>query len=214
MNKNTSLFALSTAILLSFTIGFATENTNNRYNEIITALSTPSENFVFHNNDIQVVEEHKATLQKELNSYKNSWTPTLLKVMGAGFGLETIRRGVWVAIAADRTNTLANTISDAWSLISRKLYYLNYPISYSVGEISKLTVMPASDMLSKLYGANKIGSTTFDVGSLLLFAVTPVATGLIAKYLFDKANSYKAEIARLEEEIEKDNAIITALQNQ
>ena len=41
-----------------------------------------------------------------------------------------------------------------------------------------------------------------------------VATGLITKYLFEKANSYQTEIARLKEEIAKDDAIITALKNR
>ena len=79
MNKNNSLFSIAMTILLSSSIGFAAETNNDRYSQIITALSTPTANFVFQNNDIQVVENHKAILQKELDSYKSSWTPTLLK---------------------------------------------------------------------------------------------------------------------------------------
>jgi hypothetical protein len=66
----------------------------------------------------------------------------------------------------------------------------------------------------KLYRTNKIGLTTYKVGHFLFSATIPIATGLIAKYLFNKANHYKTEIERLEEEIAKDDAIITALKNQ
>jgi hypothetical protein len=100
MNKNTSLLSIAMTILLSSTIAFTAENNNDRYNEICAALSSLSEDFVFHSSDIQLVEEHKAALQKELDSYKNSWAPTLLKTLGAGFALETAIRGISITLRA------------------------------------------------------------------------------------------------------------------
>ena len=138
----------------------------------------------------------------------------LTKVLGTGFALESARRGVSFAISADPTGTLYETLGKIWRPTASKLRDLNYPISRPVTEITKLTIDPAFKKLTQLWEADVIGSTTFGIGSYLLFAIAPIATGLVAKYLFNKANSYQTEIARLEEEIEKDNTIIIALQNQ
>jgi hypothetical protein len=213
MIKNTSLLSIAITILPFSMISFSVDNNPKRYNEIVTALSGLSENFVFHSSDIQVVEKHTAALQKELDSHKNSWTPALLKVVGAGFALETVMSGVRTIVLSHTLATRDYTLLNMWVPIAKILKYPIYPIHFVMGKIQGNML----GIVTKWYYSYPFPSYErrgIISGCALAMSAAIVATGLTSKYLFDKANSYQAKIEQLEEKIKTDDAIITALQNR
>ena len=97
--KNNFLFLLCCLSLNNINLAM---NNNNRYKTIVAAFNPETNSFdnsfISNDSDIAIVKEHKeqlkTTLAEQYKVYTNSWTPSLLKILGAGFILESVLMGL------------------------------------------------------------------------------------------------------------------------
>jgi len=199
-----------------------------RYSEIIKSFDVDAKKFdpkfVFSGQDIEVIKTRKELLKKDLESkkitYATSWMPLLYKILGIGFGLESIRRllvGGYMIIADRNVVGGGFRSSGVWEAMGSLLgqsWYINYPISYPIAKTERFVRESVLDRLYVDAQGNMDGGKYFDAKIKAIKASSfgiSLGTGILAKYLFNKAASYKNEIASIEQEIEIDDAMIDAL---
>lgn len=185
----------------------ATES-DERYQVILQNFSVEEQHFhsdfIPTPHDIAIVTEHKEILEKELAGYQKSWTPIVLKTIGAVFGLDTVLRGTWGMITAtDAPMAIKNSYKTIYP-------YINYP-TRPIQYVRSPLVRPFYQKIFDMYKVGSIGSKTYDLAIGSIGAASALPSAIIAGYLFKKANSYNSEIERLEKEIEIDDMIIKKL---
>lgn len=205
MNKINNIL-IATAIMLSATLTFTAEN-NNRYEEIAVAFCNETnsfdQNFVQSENDIAIITQHKNDLLKKIDCYKKSWMPMLLKIVGTQFAIDTGIRTIYLIA------TLAHL------RVPKPLHYactlgllLGSPITLISHEITEFM---RENLNILFFEKGSITSTQWRLGIKSILAIAALVTGKTAQYLFKKAHSYKNTITLLEQEIERDNAMISNL---
>ena len=223
-----NLKRLLVATFLLFSIGaihsFEKPTNLGRYTEIVKAFDIDkkvfNQGFASQDGDIQSVEARKESLKKELKSkkitYVTSWMPLLYKVLGTGFGLESIRQFLMGGyVAADQIIDFGPKVLPIIDYPVTALSYMNYPISYP---IKKAEGFVQRKVMDKSFYLDAQGFTDWDryfkarnVFAMASSSGISLATGLIAKYFFNKAASYKNEIDNIEKEIKIDDDMIAAL---
>lgn len=211
MKKTNNLLIVLFSI--SANMGFAIDH--NRYETLVTAFNAQKGTFdtnviSYGDQDIQVIKDHKQAATEKLAEYKGSWAPTVLRVLGLGFGLESAVTALLGIGRFDPTNTFDSVIKSSKPIL-RYIGYAKYPIHYGTMTLSQ----PISNKLRDMYfKKGSITGTTYDLGIGALYATRSLATAAIATYLFNKADSYKTEIEKLEKEIEIDDTMIKDLVQQ
>jgi hypothetical protein len=211
--------SLVIALLCFFpTISFTAENKQNRYSYIKHWFLSDANQFAIgftkQKDDLENITEHKAALEKERDSYKNSWIPSLLKLVGTGFGIDAAKMFAY-SIATQLPRTYGEPIVKAASYTT----YLSYPVTYARNLITKpITSRATESLLSKWFnGSHFAGASSYETAitsivSLLSFGTSLFSTA-IGIYLFKKANSYQEKIEQLQAAIEVDENMHRALEN-
>ncbi len=199
-----------------------------RYSEIIKAFDVDARKFdpgfAFSSQDIEVIKTRKELLKKDLESkkitYTTSWMPLLYKILGVGFGLESVRRFMLGGyMIADDRNVVGGGFrrSGVWEAMQSLLgqsWYINYPISYPIAKTERFVRESVLDRLYIDAQGNRDWDKYLDAKIKTIkvssFGIS-FGAGILAKYFFNKAASYKNEIANIEREIEIDEAMIDAL---
>ena len=205
-NKNNIL--LSILVLCSTYSNFAMMNNDSRYTTIIESFNPQTNSFNQEftsadlDKDIVIIKKAKQSFEKELADYKGSWAPTFLKLLATGFGLEAGLMALYGIKYFDPTGIFASAIKNAGPIL-HYVQYATYPIGYPQAQVFR----PVRDKLLDL-----LSVTTYDLGMGTLNIVRSLMNAAIAKYLFNKATSYKNEIKTLEEKIKLDEKIIKSLE--
>jgi hypothetical protein len=203
---------LAITLLWLPTINFAAENKQDRYNSIKSWFLSPTNQstigFTAQKNDIIIVTEHKTNLEKERDSYKNSWVPLFLKLIGTGLAVDAITMatyGISAALAPFYWKPLHNALAHTDRAI--------YPISYMRNKITGPIAHPIEDKLLEMELKEGISWTTRKIGLSAINLSISLFSAAISASLFNQANSYQKKIRQLQEAIAVDEKMLSALEN-
>jgi hypothetical protein len=208
-SKNNFIIALLLGISLQLCGG--PEQDLQRYNELIANFDQESKTFnsdfvLNKDEDSRIIEQ--AIAQNPLLQYKNSWTPTILKTLSYGFGINTFIDGLWAILKS------VNAPYERHDLLYKRtrpiIQYPLKPISYTVDILNKpieeglFNVLLSDYFIYNYPSLRRIYPSTINLSA--------GAIGLaIALYLNAKANNYAEKTNELTNKMNIDADMLQAL---
>ena len=229
MNKKNSLLVVL-SMVFSIESSFAAEGMNKveqeRYEAIVKAFSVERNefdaSFIPSGDDIRIVQEHKANLETQLiekkKVFESTYVPLLLKLGGGITLVPAVLAGTVATVGAVGSSYGLGSGGDYLGFLNigyRAIFFNRFGFGSSLTKDEKNRGGEYIRAISHLSpnSESMVGPMIMVAG----IAAPPVAMGAlvlggISRYLFKKAASYKNEIITLEKDIDRDAAIIKALE--